>query len=276
MFFSKSFCLELNKKTYVMGILNITPDSFYDGGRYFQPRTAAERAFEMEAEGADIIDMGAMSTRPGSEVLTPEQEIERLEPVLKILEGHLSVPVSIDTVYPKTADFCLSKGASIINDVSGTFQPDMAKVVKKHGAAWIFTHTNEGRPAGDEGHYEGGVLSSVSDFFKMIEKKAGEFGIKKGSICLDPGFGFSKNAAENIDLLKNLHELKMSGYALLSALSAKRFIGELMDEPKVDKRLMGTLAANIASVYEGADIVRVHDVREHVSAFKVIDALIRT
>lgn len=257
-----------------MGILNITPDSFMDKGSCFSIPAAVKHALEMQAEGADIIDIGAMSTRPGSGYISPDEEIGRLAPVMEQLMEKLEVPVSVDTVYAQTAVYALDHGAAIINDVSGVFDEPMAKVIKEYEAGWIVTHTG-GLTAGAATEYENGVTECVKAFFDEMLEKTAEYGISRPQICLDPGFGFAKNTAQNLELLSNLNKLKKEDIALLCGVSAKRFIGDITGHAEPSKRLYGTLGANIAAVYAGADIVRVHNVREHVEALKVIDRLIR-
>lgn len=259
-----SFCgLPLGGKTYVMGILNVTPDSFSDGGLYFSAEAAFAHALGMIGDGADIIDIGAMSTRPGSEPVTPSEEIKRLGPVMRLFaeEGLTSrTMISADTVYPETAECMLSNGARIVNDVSGRYNPEIASLVKKYGAGYILTHAPV--PAGAEKEYPYGVAADVNAFFVLCLRNAHRDGLGRSQICLDPGFGFGKNAEQNAELFRSLNLLKRENYALLAALSKKRFLGEDRDE-----------ATLVADVMADCDIVRVHDVKNTVRTLKIADRL---
>ena len=255
-----------------MGILNVTPDSFSDGGEFFRPEDAVRHAKKMLSEGADIIDMGAMSTKPGSVPVTYNEEIKRLEPVLKELRSFDNAVISVDTVNPQTADFALSNGADIINDVSGFFNKEMASVVKKHNAGWVMTHTGA-VPSGSVIDYPDGVVSSVMHFFDSFIAECEKSGINKEYICLDPGFGFAKTTEDNIELLKNLEKLIRPDVAFLAALSRKRFIGAITDTPDASTRLAGTLTADIIALMKGSDIVRVHDVLETKQSFALYNSI---
>lgn len=269
-FANGEFCL--NGKGLIMGVLNVTPDSFSDGGEFFRTEDAVCHAKKMFSEGADIIDIGAMSTRPGSTPVTYIEEIKRLEPVLKELSTSGNYVISVDTVNPKTADFVLSHGADIINDVSGCFNEEMAAVVKKHSAGWIMTHTGV-VPSGSVVDYPDGVVSSVKEFFHEFLCACEKFGINKEYICLDPGFGFAKTTGDNIELLKNLEKLVRPDVAFLTALSRKRFIGAITDTPDASRRLAGTLTADIIALMKGSDIVRVHDVAETRQSIAVYNSI---
>ncbi|MCD7775102.1 MAG: dihydropteroate synthase [Clostridiales bacterium] len=261
----------LGEKPYIMGIVNVTPDSFSDGGKFFRAEKAAEHARSLENQGADILDFGAMSTRPGSSPVTPEEEIKRLEPVLSEIVGKTNAVVSVDTVNPETAEFALRLGADIINDVSGYFNPSMADTVKKYGAGWIVTHTGC-VPAGTVLEYPKGVIYAVNEFFSHMTAQCEQYGIDKKFLCLDPGFGFAKTVDDNIELLKNL-EAVISDTAFLTGLSRKRFIGALTNEEKAEKRLIGTVAADIVAVMKGSDFIRVHDVKEARQSLDVLAAI---
>ena len=263
----------LGKRTYIMGILNYTPDSFSDGGVYFSPEKALERALEMQEQGADIIDIGANSTRPGAEILTAEQEKERLIPVLEAICGKVSVAVSVDTFYPSCAEAALKAGAEIINDVSGVFNPDMAKLAVKYGAGYIVMHNPCGSSATAE--YENGVVTDVRKFFVDAITLAAQCGLPKSSLCLDAGLGFGKTYDDNIELIANTQWLKFKGIALLVAGSRKRFIGTASGEENSALRDSGTVAAHTAAIAGGADILRVHDVFSGVQGARVADAVYR-
>ncbi len=250
----------LDSKPLIMGILNVTPDSFSDGGKFFDSQRAVSHCKRMIADGADIIDIGAMSTRPGSVPVTPEEEIGRLRDVLSVIVA-TGATVSVDTVNPKTAEYAFSCGASIVNDVSGVFRDEMAAVVKKYNAGWIITHSNN-RPSGEKSFYANGVTECVKMFFEDFLKKSEAYGIEKSHICLDPGFGFSKNTEENINLLKNLDMLVSDGVAFMVALSRKRFLGDITGVTDAADRDGASLSANFFALTKGADILRVHNVFE--------------
>lgn len=268
--------LLLGKKTYIMGILNVTPDSFYDGGRFFDSEKAVKRAVELENEGADILDIGALSTRPGADRVNEAEEMRRLETVFKQIRKSVNIPISVDTYRPAIARYCLNNGANIINDVSGAFNSLLAKEVHSFGAGWIVMHSG-GIKVNTETvlSYPCGIFNHVQMFFDEITNETHNFGIESSHICLDAGFGFAKTNEQNIELLKNFDLLKTNGCALLCALSRKRFIGELFGERDPEKRADGTLAANITAVLKGADIIRVHDVKAHKKIIDGIDKIAR-
>lgn len=267
-FEGKSFHFDLGERTFVMGILNVTPDSFSDGGQFFDPEAAVRHALEMQTNGADLIDIGAESTRPGHVPVPFAEEIERLKPVLRRLCETLSVPVSVDTLHPETADWALSQGAAIVNDVTGVFSPEMAQVVKKHDAGWIVTH------GGDADSIDTGApLEDVRAFFTDMTRKCLAAGLRKQQICLDPGIGFGKSRAGDYEVLRDLRLLK-NECALLVGASRKRLIGEVSPSTPTE-RIAGTVACHTAAVAGGADFLRVHDVFEGVQAARVADALYR-
>ena len=274
-----SFCsgkIELGRKTYIMGIVNVTPDSFSDGGKFFSPENAVSHALKLIDEGVDIIDLGACSTKPFSEPVSSEEEISRLIPVIKELRKRTDVPVSIDTFYPETAEIMLSEGADIINDVGGVFNTETAELIKNSGAGYIVMHGGVKKaPAQCEKEYPLGVVNDVQLFFDEMQEKLISFGINKEQLCFDAGFGFMKNTAQNALLLKNLSLLSTDGCALLTGLSRKRFIGELSENTDASDRLAGTLAANILAVSGKTDIIRTHEVKLHKEALKLVDSVLR-
>lgn len=269
MFRAGNFTLPLGKKTYIMGILNYTPDSFSDGGLYNTPEKALEHALLMQEQGADIIDVGCNSTRPGGVILSEEEELIRLKEVLSALRDKISVSVSVDTFYPLCAVYALQNGAVIINDVSGKFNTEIASAVNEYGGGYIVTHNPCG--ASDTVSYPDGVATAVRNFFMECISKAAQCGLKKENLCLDPGFGFGKTEKDNYELLDNLHWTKFEGYALLAAVSRKRFINKC-DFSLVD---YATAAADTLAVEGGADIIRVHNVAAAVASAKVADAIYR-
>ena len=265
----------IDKKPLIMGILNVTPDSFSDGGEFLDAEKAIAHANKMIADGADIIDIGAMSTRPGSVPISADEEIKRLAPVLKSLNISDKAVISVDTVNPETAEYALRNGADIINDVSGFFNEKIAATVKKYNAGWIITHTG-GVASGETLNYDGGVVACVSAFFIEMLRKCEEFGIGREQLCFDPGFGFAKTTEDNVVLLQNLEKLIMPDVAFLTALSKKRFIGVVTDAPETKDRLAGTLAADLIAVMKGTDILRVHDVKETRQTLNIYNCMYNT
>jgi len=259
--------LNLGEKTLVMGILNVTPDSFYDGGCYCELDAAIARAREMAEEGADIIDLGGYSTRPGASPVTPEEEISRVVPVLKRMKQELpQIPVSVDTFVAETAQAALEAGADMINDPGGlTADPGMASVVAKCGCPVVIMHNRLG------GGYQDLMAEVVADLGKAINL-AVEQGISRDKIIVDPGIGFGKTGGENLVLIRNLDELRSLGRPILLGVSNKSFIGRITGDPTGD-RLLGSLAAAVAGVMKGANMVRVHNVRETRKALMVVDAI---
>ena len=272
MFSCGDFTFPLGKKTYVMGILNYTPDSFSDGGSYFSPDRALERAAEIEKQGADIIDIGANSTRPGAEILSEEQELARLREVLECLKGKVSLPVSVDTFYPACAQYALENGAVIINDVSGKFNEETARLVKAKKAAYIVTHNPCG--ADKEEPYPLGAPTAVRQFFLDCLEKASDTGLGFSHLCLDPGFGFGKSREDDCEILRDMRMLKFSGIALLAGLSRKRFTSPY-EGSSPDGRDITTSVANALAIAGGADIIRVHNVPFGVETAAFADRIIR-
>ncbi|MGN0522159.1 MAG: dihydropteroate synthase [Eubacterium sp.] len=241
--------IEYGSKILIMGIVNVTPDSFSDGGDHFSVNDAVECALQLERDGADIIDIGAQSTRPGHIPVSDEEEWSRLEPVLKELNGKLSVPVSVDTYYPFVAENALKNGVDIINDVSGVISQKMAKIVKKAHCGWIIMHNGAGSP------------EDVKKFFENSVAECERLGIDKSCICLDMGIGFGKDYDENMTLLTNVPDYKIDGFPLLLGTSRKRVIGQGSNQENPKQRIYGNIAADTAAVFGGADIIRVHDVK---------------
>lgn len=259
-------------KTKIMGILNVTPDSFYDGGKYNNPDEAIKKALEMERDGAAVIDVGGESTRPGSKAVSLEDEMQRVIPVIKKCTEVLKIPVSVDTNKSEVAEEALKNGASIINDISGmTFDKNMRKVAAAYGASVVIMHI-KGVPETMQNNpvYED-IVEEVIDFFLERIDEAGSSGISNDKIILDPGIGFGKTLEDNYLLLGNLHRLKELGFPLCIGLSRKSLIGKLYGTD--EERLPATIALNTAAVLNGADIIRVHDVKEHYLAMCGVDML---
>ena len=274
-FKGNGFSFEINKRTYIMGILNVTPDSFFDGGQWNSPEKAVEHALKMQEDGADIIDIGAQSTRPGSTLLSEDEELEIIKKYIPAVTSAVNVPVSVDTFYPRVAEYCLENGAKIINDVSSKMDREMALVVKKHNAGWIVMHTGNAS-ASQEADYSkcGGVVNDVLAFFDKAEKIAAEYSISRENICFDMGFGFGKSHFDNLELLRNIDKLKSPERALLTALSCKRLVKNETGADGYD-RVFGTLAADTLAIAGGTDFIRVHHVKEACFAAKMTDAVVR-
>lgn len=274
-FKGNGFSFEINKRTYIMGILNVTPDSFFDGGQWNSPEKAVEHALKMQEDGADIIDIGAQSTRPGSVLSSEEEELEIIKKYIPAVTSAVNVPVSVDTFYPRVAEYCLENGAKIINDVSSKMDREMALVVKKHNAGWIVMHTGNAS-ASQEADYSkcGGVVNDVLAFFDKAEKIVAEYSISRENICFDMGFGFGKSHFDNLELLRNTDKLKSPERALLTALSCKRLVKNETGADGYD-RVFGTLAADTLAIAGGTDFIRVHHVKEACLAAKMTDAVVR-
>lgn len=250
------------ERPLIMGILNVTPDSFSDGGCYATIEKAVERARQLEAEGADLLDIGGESTRPGAPLISAEHELSRVLPVIEALANRLTIPISIDTWKSSVAEACLSAGAEIINDISGlNFDPDLAAVVARHQAGLVVMHTR-GTPQQmqqDTGYAD--LLGEVAASLLQSAATARAAGITQAQICLDPGIGFAKDLHGNLELLRRLPELAKLGYPLLVGTSRKAFIGRVLQREVAADRLFGTAATVAHAVTSGARIVRVHDVQ---------------
>ncbi len=257
----------MNKKTYVMGILNITPDSFSDGGKFFAADIAIKKAQEIEKEGADILDIGAQSTRPGAELIPPQEEIDRLRPMLKNITEKVSIPVSLDTFYPEVASFGLENGVKIINDVSGQKNSQMLESVKKYDAYYIVTHNSPVR--------QSDIITSVKTFFEDFLEFAKAHNFDEKKIIFDVGIGFNKTDEENLRLLVDCGKTKLGSIPLLVGASNKRVVGNNTGETVPANRLYGTIAAHTQAIMSGADIIRVHQVAPAVQAAKMTDAMRR-
>ena len=255
---------ELNPdgRVLIMGILNVTPDSFSDGGRFLSPDAAVERALAMEKEGADIIDVGGESARPGADPVPVEEELRRVLPVLERLRGKLRIPISIDTTKAEVAEAALRAGASIVNDISALrFDPAMAPLVAKFGAGLVLMHMLGTPKTMQQAPYYEDVVTEVRDFLAERAQYAQSQGIPREAIAVDPGIGFGKTVEHNLELLRRLPELVELGFPVLVGPSRKSFIGAILGLG-VEERLEGTLAACAVAVVRGADILRVHDVKE--------------
>jgi len=269
-----AYTLNLSERVHFMGILNITPDSFSDGGEYLRPTAATERALAMIEEGADIIDIGGQSSRPGSQPVTEDEELKRVVPVIERLRKEWDGPLSIDTYRARVAEEALGAGASIVNDITAfTAEPRIGRVTADAGAAAVLMHM-QGAPATmqKDPSYED-LMGEVAFFLKAAVERAAAAGLGDDQIAVDPGIGFGKTTEHNLGVLRRLPELAVLGKPILVGPSRKSFIGNVLDLP-VGERLEGTLATAAYAVVQGARILRVHDVRPTVRAVRMVEACI--
>lgn len=258
---------QTQNKTYVMGILNVTPDSFSDGGSYCTPEKALLRVEEMIAEGASIIDVGGESTRPGYTQIGAEEEIARVVPIIEQIKARFDIPVSLDTYRSKTAQAGIQAGADLINDIWGLkYDEKMAEVIAASGVACCLMHNRK-----DAAYtcFMEDVASDLAHSVYLAEKA----GIADDKIILDPGVGFAKSYEQNLEIINNLQELHMFGYPLLLGTSRKSVIGNTLALP-VEERLEGTLATTVIGVMKGCSFVRVHDVKENVRSIRMAEAIL--
>jgi len=260
-----NFNFSANEKIYIMGILNITPDSFFEKSRFQDPDMALEKALQMQDLGVDIIDIGAQSTRPGYVEISEDEEIKRLVPVLEKLKEKIKVPISVDTYYPKVAKIALDYGVSIINDINGFKNEEMWQIASKTNCGCILMHD--------------GSYSNFENFLKVSLEKATKYNVDPHRICFDPGIGFGKNYEEDLILIKNSAKIIDSftkGNFSLVGLSNKRVIKNSSGATTIQDRLFGTIAANVVCAMNGINIVRVHDVKEAILAMKTVDAILNS
>lgn len=263
-------------RTYVMGILNVTPDSFSDGGEYPDPESAAARAVEMAEEGADFIDIGGESSRPGADPVSVDEELRRVIPVIERLTDRLRVPISIDTVKPAVAREALAAGAAMINDISGlNTDTELAEIAAREGVPIILMHMAGIPKVMQEHPMEGDIMAGILKGLRISIERAAAVGVEKDKIIVDPGIGFGKKRPDNFKIIKSLHNICDLGYPVLVGVSRKSFIGWALDLPE-GRRLNGTIAANTACILNGAGIIRVHDVRAAKEAAVIADLILRT
>ena len=265
---ARDVALPLGARTLLMGILNVTPDSFSDGGRYADPAAALAHGRALVAEGADILDIGGESTRPGGTDVDADEELARVVPVLPGLVAAVPVPVSIDTYKARVAEAALQAGARIVNDVWGLQRdPDIARVAAAHGAAVVVMHNRRDLdPAAD-------MLAEVKAFLARSVEIALAAGIGEDQIVVDPGVGFGKTLEQDLVLIARLGELRAMGFPVLLGASRKKFLGRLLDGAAPLERVNGTLGAHLMGIAAGADIIRAHDIAAHRDALRVADAI---
>lgn len=266
---TKTKILRLDKRTHIMGILNVTPDSFSDGGKYTNIEKAVEHALAMERDGADIIDIGGESTRPGHEPVTIEEEIERVVPVIEALKSELSIPISIDTYKSETAEAAVLAGADIINDIWGAkYDPHIASVAAKHDVPIILMHNRDNKT------YNSIINDMITDLEESISISK-DRGVKDEQIIIDPGIGFGKELEDNYVVMRHLEKITNHfPYPLLLATSRKSFISKVLSIPP-EERDNATGATTCLGISKGARIVRVHDVKRNVELAKMMDAMLK-
>ena len=270
--------LPYGERTLVMGVLNVTPDSFSDGGQFFSLERAVAHAEQVIDEGAELLDIGGESTRPGSEFVSESEELRRVIPVIERLAGISSVPISIDTTKSSVARAALEAGAEIVNDISGLrFDPQIAYEVANAKAGLILMHsrgtpkTMQHLPPVDN------IMREVIDSLRESVWLARQRGVASQSIAIDPGIGFGKTAEENLVIIANLEQLsrEFSDFPIVIGTSRKSFIGKLLDNAPADQRLYGTIASTVVAAMNGAHVVRVHDVKAAVDALRIVDTIAR-
>lgn len=270
--------LPYGERTLVMGVLNITPDSFSDGGKFYSAERAFEHAMEMIDEGADIIDIGGESTRPGSAFVSEAEELDRILPVIERLSDASPAPISIDTTKASVARAALAAGVEIINDISALrFDPNIADEVAKTGAGLVLMHSRGTPKTMQHLPPVADILNEVISGLRESIGLAQQRGVPLHSIAIDPGIGFGKTAEQNVELIARLDQLvaEFADFPVMIGTSRKAFIGKLLDDAPADQRLYGTVASVVASVMKGAHIVRVHDVKATLDAVKIADAVMR-
>ncbi len=268
--------LDLGSRTHIMGILNVTPDSFSDGGSFLDPLRALERAREMADQGADIIDIGGESTRPGAESVPEDEELRRVLPVIERLAGELPVPLSIDTYKSAVAGKALQAGASIVNDISGLrFSPDMARVAADHGAAVVIMHIRGTPRDMQKDPLYDDVVRDVAVALAEGVELARQAGVDPEQVLIDPGIGFGKTFEHNLALLDRLDEFQALGRPILLGTSRKRFIGDALGVSDPALRREGTAATVALGIERGARVVRVHDVKEMAQVARMTDAILQ-
>jgi len=274
--YAGSFHLAFSEKTYVMGILNVTPDSFSDGGKFFDAQSAVRHGLEMAGDGADIIDIGGESTRPGARDISVEEEIDRVIPVIEILAKKIDVPISVDTRKSKVAEAAVKAGASIVNDVSGLkHDGDMASVIAKYGLPVILMHMRlTPRDMQADPRYKDVVREVIQELEGSLDiaKRAG---IKEENCLIDPGIGFSKTPEHNLEILNRLDEFIVLGRPICVGVSRKSFLGRILKDADANDKLLGTIAACVISIMKGASLLRVHDVKEVRKAVAVTDSILK-
>ena len=271
----RSLCY--GERTVLMGVLNVTPDSFSDGGKFFSADNAVAHAEQMIAEGADVIDIGGESTRPGSDFVSEDEELRRVIPVIEKIAAISPIPISIDTTKPIVARAACEAGAEIINDISGLrFDPALAAVAKSTQAGLLLMHSRGTPKDMQQIPFAEDVFADVSEGLRHSISIAEQFGVARESIAIDPGIGFGKSVEQNLEIIRRLRDLshEFADLPIVIGTSRKSFLGKLLNGAPADERLYGTIATVVASVLNGAHIVRVHDVKAAKEAVRIADAIV--
>ena len=262
------------KRTYLMGVLNVTPDSFSDGGEFNKPLSALYQAQALAEKGADIIDIGGQSTRPGAEQISVEEELERVLSVIKVIRPKIDIPISVDTTRATVAKRAINAGADIVNDISGgTFDSSMFSTVASLNVPIVLMHIRGTPQTMQQMTDYQDVIQEISNFLSQQITAAVAAGITREKIIIDPGIGFAKNLEQNLEIFRRLKELKKLNCPILIGASRKSFIGRILNQPDPKARVWGTAAACCAAIFNGADILRVHDVEQMRDVSMVADAI---
>lgn len=266
--------LELGRRTLLFAVINVTPDSFYDGGRYDSPGAGVEHALRLVEQGADVLDIGGESSRPGAQSVSAQVEIDRVLPIVEGIRRHSDIPLSIDTTKLEVARACLAAGADLINDISAfRFEPELAVEIARTGAAVILMHSRGTPHTMQELPPSSDILGDVASTLAAAVAQAFQSGISRDRILIDPGVGFGKTAQDNLKILQRLSFLSRFELPVLVGTSRKSFIGKILDLP-LEERLWGTAATVAAAVLGGAHAVRVHDVVENRQVCRIVDAIL--
>lgn len=266
--------LELGRRTHLMGVVNVTPDSFFDGGRFMEPAQAIERCLELAENGADILDLGGESSRPGAEPIPCEEELERILPVLEQVRKVVSLPISIDTYKSQVAEEAFREGADIVNDISAfRFDPELPGIIRKWGAGVVLMHMRGTPETMQDNAFSEDILGEVQTDLQAAVATAVESGISRQQIVIDPGIGFGKTLEDNLKILNRLRDLDSLDLPIVVGTSRKSFLGKILNLPAQD-RLWGSAASVTASIMRGAHIVRVHDVEEMKQVAQITDAVL--
>lgn len=268
--------IDYSHKTLVMAILNVTPDSFSDGGKFNTIEKALKETEQVIKEGADILDIGGESTRPDSKRVTVEEEISRVVPIIEEIKKRFDIPISIDTSKSEVAKKAIEVGAEIINDISGLrFDGQIAKVAAKYKTGLILMHLQGKFETMHKQRPTENIMSEVANGLNLSIENAERFGVRHNQICLDVGIGFSKTPEQNLELIGKLDRIctKFCDFPIMVGTSRKSFIGKTIGDVGVDKRLHGTIATNVISVWNGADVVRIHDIKPNIEAIRLVEAI---
>ena len=272
----RDFSFEWGKRTYLMGVVNVTPDSFSDGGEFSTPMAALAQAQKLVAAGADIIDIGGQSTRPGAVQISVEEELERVLSVIEVLRTKITIPISVDTTRVTVAVAAVRAGADLVNDISGgTFDPDMLATVALVNVPIILMHLRGTPQTMQKMTAYQNLLEEIYQFLERQIERATFCGVNPAKIIIDPGIGFAKNQQQNLEILRNLGVFKALNCPILVGASRKSFIGHILDQPDPKERVWGTAAACCAAISTGADILRIHDVAQMRDVCRVADAIFR-